>query len=289
VQAIARVTGASHGVIGEAANAVGGHLAGCLPGQAGGRGMNARAMLSDPRKAYVLVGIEPTLDVAEPVAARRALEAAETVIALTPWRSADLEAVADCLLPIGTFAETAGSFVNCEGRVQTFNGVIRPIGDARPAWKVLRVLSNQLGIPGFDFDSAEDVRKVVLGSGTDRQVVDNAIDGDALPPYERASAPLQRLADVPTHFADMLVRRAASLQLTREAQPPRAWMDGETLARLGIQAGEQVRIVQDGREIELEVARDDLLADGVVRLPAAHPSTAGLPRPYGAIDVEPLR
>ncbi len=292
VQAIARLTGARHGVIGEAANSVGGYLSGCLPGQTGGKGLNARAMLSNPRKAYVLVGIEPSLDVADPVAAVRALGSAATVIALTPWRSPELEAVADCLLPVGTFAETAGSFVNCEGRVQAFNGVIRPVGHARPAWKVLRVLGNQLGLAGFDFDSAEDVRRAASDSGPDattRPALDNSIEGDALPPYERAGAPLQRLADVPSHFADMLVRRASSLQLTREAQAPMAWMRADTMARLGVAAGDRVRVAQDGQAVELEAGRDDRLAEGVVRVPAAHVATSGLPRSYGAIDVERSR
>ena len=293
VQAIAKLTGARYGVIGETANAVGGHLTGCLPGHAGGKGLNARSMLADPRKAYLLLGVEPSLDCGDPVAAARALGAAATVIALTPWRSPELEAVADCLLPVGTFAETAGTFVNCEGRAQPFNGVIRPVGQARPAWKVLRVLGTQLGIAGFDFDTAEEVRRAALGDLPDglqhEPTLDNSVAGEALPPYERSSLPLQRLADVPSYFADMLVRRAESLQLTREAKTPVAWLRGDALAALGAGVGDRVRVTQDGQSVELEVARDDRLAEGVVRVSAAHPATAALARQFGAIEVERVR
>ena len=293
VQAIAKLSGARHGVIGQSANQVGGYLTGCVPGQSGRKGLNARSMLADPRKAYLLLGVEPSLDCGDPVAAARALAGAATVIALTPWRSAELEAVADCLLPVGTFAETAGAFVNCEGRVQSFNGVIRPVGQARPAWKVLRVLGNQLDISGFDFDTAEEVRRAALGERAEglqtQPTLDNTVDGEAMPPYERASLPLQRLTDVPSYFADMLVRRAESLQLTREAQVPRAWLRGDSMAALDISVGDRVRVTQDGQSIELEAARDDRLAEGVVRVSAAHPATAALARQYGAIDVERVR
>ena len=290
VQQIARVSGAKQGVIGDSANTVGGYLTACLPGQAGGDGLNARSMLSDPRKAYLLLGVEPTLDCGDPVAAAAALGQAATVIALTPWRSADLEAVADCLLPIGTFAETSGTFVNCEGRIQPFNGVIRPVGQARPGWKVLRVLGNQLGLSGFDQDSAEEVRRAAIGEQPDgmqtQPALDNTIEGEALPPYERSSLPLQRLADVPSYAADMLVRRAESLQLTREAKAPVAWLRGDALSQLGAKVGDRLRLTQDGQAIELEAARDDRLAQGVVRVSAAHPSTAALARQFGAIEVE---
>src|SRR5690606_32017546 len=120
-QAIARVTGATVGVIGEAANSVGGHLVGALPAS-GGNGLNARAMLAQPRKAYLLMNVEPTLDCGDPVAARAALSAAQTVIALSAYRAPDLLELADCLLPVTPFAESGGSFVNCEGRLQSFHG-----------------------------------------------------------------------------------------------------------------------------------------------------------------------
>jgi NADH-quinone oxidoreductase subunit G len=134
-QALAELTGAKLGCLMEAANSVGGHVAGALP-QSGG--MNAQAMLANPRKAYVVLGAEPEFDCANPVAARAALEKAEFVVMMSPFRIGS--AYADVLLPVSPFTETAGTFVSCEGRPQRFNGVVKPFAETRPAWKVLRVL-----------------------------------------------------------------------------------------------------------------------------------------------------
>src|SRR5690606_18542917 len=148
--------GARLGVIGEAANSVGGHLAAALPAP-GSEGLNARAMVTQPRRAYLLFGIEPSLDCGDPVATRAALSQAGSVIAMTAYRSPELLELADCLLPITPFTETGGSFINCEGRLQSFNGVARPQGQARPGWKVLRVVGNALDVPGFTYDHVDAV------------------------------------------------------------------------------------------------------------------------------------
>ena len=118
--------------------------------------MNAQAMLADPRKAYIVLGAEPEFDFANPVAARAALENAEFVVVMSPFRHGT--PYADVLLPISPFTETAGTFVSCEGRVQPFNGVVKPSAETRPAWKVLRVLGSLLDLPGFEFESIDDVR-----------------------------------------------------------------------------------------------------------------------------------
>ena len=143
-QELARLTGASLGCLGEAANSVGGHFADALPRSGG---LDAARMLTAPRRAYLVVGAEPELDCANPVAARVALEGADFVVVLSAFRHA--HSYADVLLPIAPFTETAGTFVNCEGRAQSFNGVVRPAGDARPGWKVLRALGSTLELPGF--------------------------------------------------------------------------------------------------------------------------------------------
>jgi NADH-quinone oxidoreductase subunit G len=318
-QAIAQLTGATVGVIGEAANSVGGHLVGALPAS-GGNGLNARAMLAQPRKAYLLMGLEPSLDCGDPVAARSALSAAQTVIALTPYRSQELLELADCLLPVTPFAETGGSFVNCEGRLQSFYGAARPQGAARPGWKVLRVLGTVFGVQGFDFDNVEEVRnqllaafasddaeanggangqgaqsapsappkvaKVAKGDGRRFQSrLSNLAGGNALAPPVHASPPLQRLADVPIYWTDPLVRRAPSLQLTSDARPPVATMAQSTLEALGIADGDPVVVTQSGGEARLPARRDDRLAHGVVLVPAAHPLTAELPSMFGPVMV----
>ncbi|MBC8119973.1 MAG: NADH-quinone oxidoreductase subunit G, partial [Burkholderiaceae bacterium] len=132
---IARATGAAFGVLTEGANTVGGHLVDAKPA---GAGLNARQMIEQPRSAYLLWNLEPDYDTANPAATARALQAADTVIAFSAYRNGALD-YADVILPITPFTETAGSFVSCEGRMQSFNGTVRPAGEARPGWKVLRV------------------------------------------------------------------------------------------------------------------------------------------------------
>ncbi|MGE0310492.1 MAG: NADH-quinone oxidoreductase subunit NuoG [Lautropia sp.] len=287
-QAIGDLIGATHGVIGESANSVGGYLVGAWPGR---DGLGARAMLLEPRKAYLLLGLEPSLDCGDPVLARQALSQASSVIALSAFQSPELLELADCLLPIGTFAETGGSFVNTEGRLQSFNGVARAPGDARPAWKVLRVLGNQLGIPGFDFDGVDDVARAAFAGVDVVAALDNTLGEPALPAIDAGATAagagaLQRLADVPIYAVDPLVRRAPSLQLTVDARPPAARINAGTLARLGIASGDRVRVSQGGATIEVDAILDDAVADGVVRLAAAHPVTAALPGMFGPLTVE---
>ncbi len=173
-QLLAELTGATLGFLTDAANTVGAHLAGARP-QSGG--MNARAMLDDPRQAYLVLHAEPEFDFANAVVARSALEKAELVVVMSPFRHGT--AYADVLLPIAPFTETAGTFVSCEGRVQSFHGVVPPLGETRPGWKVLRVLGTLLGLPGFAADSAEDVRASVLPAAGDvaRQPVQCDADG----------------------------------------------------------------------------------------------------------------
>ena len=274
-QAISNACGARLGSLIEAANSVGAWLAGAVP-DAGA--LDARAMIEQGRSLYVLLNNEPTLDHALPAMARAALSAADSVIALTSYQSAELMELADCVLPIAPFTETAGSFVNCEGRLQSFNGVVRPAGETRPAWKVLRVLANLVGVPGIDYDSAEAVRAAALPEGWESRL-GNGVAGAPSAPTGSAVG-LERLSDVPIHFADPLVRRAPSLQQTRDARAPRARANARTLAALGLQSGARIRVSQStgalSGEALLELELDDTLADQVVRIASAHPSTAGL-------------
>jgi len=158
-QWIGEHTGASVGYLGEAANTVGAQLLGVLPGAGG---LHAGQMLSQGMKALLLLNVEPELDAADAPAARTALQRSGLVVALTAFKDAVVEN-ADVLLPIAPFTETAGSFVNAEGRLQAFTGVVPPLGDTRPAWKVLRVLGNLLGLSGFEQDNAEQVRTEAIG------------------------------------------------------------------------------------------------------------------------------
>jgi len=242
-------------------------------------------MLQQPRKAYVLLNVEPELDCHDPATALRALRAADFVVALTAYGSTTAAEYADVLLPIAPFTETSGSFVNCEGRLQSFNGAVKPLGDARPAWKVLRVLANLLGLPGFDHDSSEAVREEACPAHAIPGRLDNALHGVEIS-LEAPADGLHRLADVPIYFTDPVVRRAPSLQKTRDALPPKAWMAPTTLERLGIAAGDRVRVRQGECEAVVEAGRDDALPAACVRLAAGHRLTAELGPMFAPLHVE---
>ncbi len=284
-QQLAGLLGARFGFLGEAANSVGGYVAGCVPN--GAKGLHAQAMLASPRKAYLLLNVEPEFDCHDPQQAVRAMNAAGTVIALTPYRGWAPE-YADILLPVTPFTETAGTFVNTEGRMQSFNPVILPAGESRPAWKVLRVLGNLLGLKGFDYTASEAVRDEACAAGELSKRLANEMAGpDAAGPFSNASgAALQRIADVPIYFADPLVRRAPSLQQTPDGDEPKARMHPDTLARLGLQSGCTVRVRQGEGEAQVQLAADAGVPPGCVRLAAAHPATARLGSMFGEVTVE---
>jgi NADH-quinone oxidoreductase subunit G len=215
------------------------------------------------------------------------VHAAEFVVALSPFQHRATE-YADVLLPIAPFTETAGTFVNTEGRVQSFKGVVAPLGETRPAWKVLRVLGNLLGLDGFGYETAEDVLAAALPGGGDvASRLDNALKpGQAAGNLPTPRSTLQRIGDVPIHWADPLVRRAPSLQKTHDAESPQAWMNAATLSQLGLQAGDQVRVSQAGQSALLFAGLDPRTPDRAVRISAGHPLTAGLGPLFGDIDVE---
>ncbi len=277
---IAGATGASFGVTGEAANSVGGYFAGAVPLQGG---LNARSMLEQPRQAYLLWNLEPEYDTADPALAMKALASAATVIAFSPFRNGALE-YAHAILPIAAWTETAGTYVNAEGRIQSFNGAVRPPGMARPGWKVLRVLADELGLPGFGFDSPEQLRSAALPSDP-AAMLSNRL-GLALRTVPAAGG-LERLAEVPIYAVDALVRRAASLQHTADARAPRAWANAATLARLGLAAGAMVRVRQGAGAALLSCDLQPGLADNVVRVAAGHASTAALGGMFDPLTIEP--
>ncbi|MEY2659741.1 MAG: hypothetical protein RLZZ123_913 [Pseudomonadota bacterium] len=206
-QFIAAQTGATFGFLGEAANTVGAQLVGALPGP-GGR--HAAQMAQGGLKAVILLGTEPAYDMAGGDRAAQALSQAELVVSLNPFQ-ANLD-IADVLLPIAPFTETAGTFVNTEGRAQSFHGVVRPLGETRPGWKVLRVLGSMMGLGGFEFETIEDVRKAALPADIPARL-SNAT---------QAQIDTARVEHVPAvasiYQLDGIVRRAPSLQLTADAR-----------------------------------------------------------------------
>jgi len=202
-------TGATVGYLGEAANTVGAQVVGALP-KAGGQ--NAGQMLAGGLKAVVLLNTEPAFDAANGVAAAQAIGQAEMVVTLSPFK-ANMD-ISDVLLPISPFTETAGTFINTEGRAQSFHGVVKPLGETRPAWKVLRVLGSMLHVPGFEFETIEEVRAQAVSANV------QALLSNACTAQVDVSPAAGQPATAAIYQLDSLVRRAPSLQLTADAKQP---------------------------------------------------------------------
>ena len=283
-QFIAETTGATLGFLTEAANTVGAHIAGALPGR---DGLNAREAFEQPRKGYLFFNVEPEFDTANPAAARAALAQAEMVAVFSPYKTG-LD-YADVLLPIAPYTETSGTFINAEGTAQTFNGVVHPLGDTRPAWKVLRVLGTLLGAKGFEYDTAEEVRRKALGDGSFEGRLSNKASATIARGSlaKAAEGRFERIADVPIYHADQIVRRGEALQLTTAARVanavglPAAYFD-----QLGLKEGDAVRVHQGDLSVTAPATRDANLAPTVVRVSAATPAGAQLGSLFGELLVE---
>ncbi|RQS28579.1 NADH-quinone oxidoreductase subunit G [Burkholderia sp. Bp8992] len=280
---IADNTGATFGFLTEAANTVGAHVVGALPGEGG---LNAREAFAQPRKGYVLLNVEPEFDTADPAQALAALNQAEMVVVMSPFKHG-LD-YADVLLPVAPFTETAGTYVNAEGTVQSFNGVVRPLGDTRPGWKVLRVLGSLLGLPNFEYETAEEVRVAALGdAGVAGRLSNQTSVAPVRAAANAANGGFERLADVPIYHADALVRRAGALHLTTAAKAANAAaLPAALFDKLGLKEGDAVRVRQGERAVQLPAVRDANLAETVVRVSAATPAGAALGSLSGELVVE---
>ncbi|RQP24686.1 NADH-quinone oxidoreductase subunit NuoG [Piscinibacter terrae] len=275
---IGEQTGATVGYLTEAANTVGAQLVNALPGA---NGLNAADMLGGKLKAAILLNVEPAFDAANPAGAIAALNKADMVVALTPFKDAALDC-ADVLLPIAPFTETAGTFVNAEGRVQGFHGVVKPHADTRPAWKVLRVLGNMLGLQGFDFETSDEVKAEALKGDITARLSNKT--GAAVTSAAAAQG-LERVADVAIYGTDSLVRRATSLQLTADAKPPVVGLPQAVWTQLGLADGASVRVTQGDASAVLPARLDTTLAPTAVRVTAGRHETAALGAMFGPIAV----
>jgi NADH-quinone oxidoreductase subunit G len=221
--ALAELCGASVGCITEGPNAAGAYLAGAVPHRESGgtplkvAGLSARQMLESPLKAYVLLGgIDPANDLAADPAA---LAAADLVVAVTSHLPESLRGVVHVVLPIGTFAESSGTYVNAEGRWQSWAGAAKLPGESRPGWKVLRVLANLLKLHGMDYNSSDEIRDALKALCGARLEAAGAAAGGAIPNGE---IPKGSWAEIPPYQIDLLVRGSEPLQKTKDGRLTRA-------------------------------------------------------------------
>jgi NADH-quinone oxidoreductase subunit G len=232
-RSLAAQTGALYGELAEGGNAAGGYLAGALPHRGPGgtpraaQGLHARSMLEQPLAGYLLLHCEPWADAVLP-AALDTLARAASVVAITSFASESMRRVAQVLLPAGTFAESSGTYVNLEGRWQSQAGAAQPVGAARPAWKILRVLGNLLALPGFEYQSSEQVRDELqaLIAAAAQPGPENAALAAAASEGAAMSQD-ETVPDVPMYQIDPVLRRAEALLRTRDGREPLALYGGD--------------------------------------------------------------
>ena len=266
-QALAAATGAALGILPQAANSVGADVL------ALDSGANIQEMLAAPKKAVLLLNVEPEIDVADGAQAVAALKQAQSVMAFTPFVSDTLLEVCDVLLPIAPFTETSGSFINMEGRLQSFYGVVKGLGDSRPLWKVLRVLGNVFALQGFEYDSSEQVLKDAVNADTLPEKLNNQAAWQSA--GVQTASGLVRVGGVGIYHSDAIARRSVPLQATGHAAVPAARVHPNTLAALGLADGDMAQATQGGAKLAVTVAADAHLPENVVYLPL-HTENAAL-------------
>ncbi len=294
-RAIALMADVTLGYLPAGANAAGAALAGVLPHRiAGGAatnaaGLNAAQMLAQPPKGLLLLNTEPEFDSAAGEAAVAALQSSDCVVALTPYRSTAMEQYADVMLPIGVFTETAGTFVNAEGRWQSFQGVTPPPGQARPAWKVMRVLANLMNLEGFDYFSVEEIHdeaKAKIGTG-EVNTLSSATMPQQLP--VAAEADLVRINELPIYAVDNIVRRAKALQQTRDAIAAAVYVCQAQAEALGLNEGDEVAVEQNEGSVNLSVCLDERVPMGCIYIPQAVSGACALGHRAGAVNIKKTR
>jgi len=285
---IGELSGAALGNLAEA-NSAAGWLAGCLPHRGPNGvavtkpGRSAFAMLAEPRKSYIVFGAEPELDCADGRQALKALKQAEFVVALGSFSSTARD-YANVMLPIAPFAENEGTAVNAEGRFQAFTAAVTPRGDARPGWKVLRVLGNQFGLGGFEYNDTAGIRAEI---GSDVAPSGRLAARHFLAPIAAGDG-LQRISEVPIYRVDALVRRAESLQMTRDNFGALISMNAREAQKQGVGDKTRVRVFGGGDSVALDLVIDRRIPDGCVYIPAGYSETVPLGSAIAVrVEVEP--
>jgi NADH-quinone oxidoreductase subunit G len=278
-QFIAEQTGATLGFLPEGGNAVGASLV-----KANGVGVNS--VLSGNSRAVLLMNLDPLADLPNPIQTHAALANASTVIALTAYKSADILENADVILPIATYTETVATFVNLEGKAQTIQPAVKPLGDSRPAWKVLRVLGGLLELDGFLLNTPEEVLDEALSDSYCSQLSNysqaNSLSNGNLAPLNG----LERVTDVNIYAADQIVRRASALHSTRDAKRGnQVGLNAAVFNSLALVEGDLISISQDGRTVIAPVSLEPSLAANAVRISAGTPMSAQLGPMFGSVTI----
>ena len=291
-EAIAAQTDSIFGYLSDGSNSAGAWLAGAVPHRGPCndtdvvKGLNISDWAEHAPTAAILVNVEPEHDVAHSQQLIRALTRATSVIAITAYRSPALEDVASVMLPAAAFTETSGNYVNAEGVMQSFKGANNPAGEARPGWKILRVLGNLLKLDGFDYLSSDQVRDE-LRNGCENIELDNSISDVPQVTLPATAASLMRAADVPIYAVDALVRRAPSLQKTHDAVALAVSINPADAKRLDLDDElASVRVKQEESSAILKLIIDEGVPAGSAWIPMAVKGSELLGDPFGEVVIE---
>lgn len=285
---ITLISGARHIHLTQGANTAGAWFAGMLPHRTvGGKsvaepGLNAQQALDAKLKGYILMGVEPAFDFANPSNARKSMLSAECVVLLTAFYDESMRDYADVILPMTPYSETSGTFVNIDHTWQTFKGAVAPFGASRPAWKILRVLGNLMYRTDFEYTSTEEILSEI-------KTACSMVSGHEYKPYYPEALPvlnqeLVRVGEWPLYRIDPIVRHSMDLQKCAASEQACIRMNPKTADTY--QLNEVATVSQGDIEITLPLVRDERIAADVVWVANAMPETADLGHSFASIKIK---
>jgi NADH-quinone oxidoreductase subunit G len=269
------------------ANSAGAWLAGAIPHrdakQESTDGKNTMEMITNDMKAFVLLGVEPEYDCANPNEALSAMNNADFVISMTPFATSTMREYADVLLPIAPFTETSGTYINVEGQWQSFAGSVPPMGETRPAWKVLRVMGNFLKLNGFDYLTSEEIRDEL--DGLNRGLEADSRSEITAVNLDTETSELTRIGHIPLYAVDSLVRRSEPLQATDDALGAMIALNSTTAQKLRLDAGQMAVVMQSNTRVNLPIYIEDAVPDDCAFIPTGVTGSVELGISYGPVEV----
>jgi len=281
------------GYLTDGANSSGGWLAGAVPHRdhkqekVTSDNLNTVEMLSAKLKAFILHGIEPERDCANQSLAVNAMNQAEFVVALSMYKSKSLLASANVLLPISSFAETSGTYVNVEGRWQSFQAVVAATGDSKPAWKIWRVLGNLFNVDDFEYMSSDEIKEEIH-SFSGNVIPKNKISWQSPAALQNELDGVVRIVDTPIYSIDPIVRRATSLQQTADALTPAIHIGKELAISIGLMDSDQAVVRQGDGQVTLPVKIDARLPAGSILIPPCDMGGTYLGHEYSEVVLEKI-
>ncbi len=291
-RAIATSCNCLFGYLTDGANATGAWLTGAIPhrdyngASQKTAGLNAQSMLEQPRNLYLLHNIEIDYDCADPVTALSAVASSDFVVCMTPYVSSDMQNYADILLPISPYLETSGTFINIEGRVQTFAGASKlKNSEARPAWKIIRVLGNYFDIDGFEFNSSKEILEEIERTIGEFKGDNTATITEATALADKEDV-IYRCSEVNMYHSDSIVRRSEPLQNTPEAKEDRIHINADLAKKLNLERATQVLVKHGNKTIAMHLAIDDTVANDCAWTSFATATSKKLGPMYGVIELE---